>query len=144
MPSFSILALAALALPLAAHAADPHSYAQPDQVRVTHLDLDLAIDFGKKQLQGNATLTLDWKDPHAPALVLDTRDLSIKRISAIDADGKPRMLKFALAPRDKDLGSKLTVVAPRHPPKVRITYATSPQASGLLCTAIALLLGSAR
>jgi leukotriene-A4 hydrolase len=131
MHPFSILALAALALPLVAHAADPHAYAQPDQVRVTHLDLDLAVDFGKKQLQGDATLTLDWKDPKAPQLVLDTRDLNIKRISAIDADGKLSMLKFALAPRDKDLGSKLTIVAPRHPAQVRIAYATSPQASGL-------------
>ena len=131
MHSFSILALVTLVLPLAAHAADRQSYAQPTQVRVSHLDLDLAVDFGKKQLLGDATLTLDWKDPQASQLVLDTRDLSIKRVSALDADGKPSMLKFALAPRDKDRGSKLSIVAPRHPAKVRIVYATSPQASGL-------------
>ena len=131
MHPLSILALAALATPLAAQAADPYSYAQPGQVRVSHLDLELALDFGAKQLRGDATLTLEWKDASASALVLDTRDLAIKTVSALDADGKAMPLEFTVAPRDKELGSKLTVTAPKHPVKVRISYATSPQASGL-------------
>ena len=131
MRPLPLLALATLLLPLAARAADPHSYAQPDAVRVTHLDLDLALDFAAKRLHGAATLTLDWKDANAAALVLDTRDLTITRVSAIAADGRPAMLKFALAPRDRELGSKLTIVAPKHPARIRIAYATSPQASGL-------------
>ena len=125
------LALCALALPLAAQANDPHSYAQPDQVVVTHLDLDLKIDFPHKQLDGVATLKLDWKNPKAPALVLDTRDLTIASIDAVDADGRTRALKYALAPASQELGSKLTIEAPRHPTQVRITYVTSPGASGL-------------
>ncbi|MEO7063587.1 MAG: M1 family metallopeptidase [Dokdonella sp.] len=131
MHPLSLFALAALVTPLAAHAADPHSYAQPDQVLVTHLDLDLTLDFTAQQLRGDATLTLDWKAARASELVLDTRDLTIKRVSALDAEGKAATLNFALAPRDKELGSKLTIIAPQHPAKVRITYATSPKASGL-------------
>jgi aminopeptidase N len=126
-----VLALCALALPLVAQANDPHSYAQPDQVVVTHLDLDLKIDFPHKQLDGVATLKLDWKNPKAPALVLDTRDLTITSIDAVDADGKTQALKYALAPADQELGSKLTIEAPRHPARVQITYRTSPDASGL-------------
>lgn len=126
----SVLVLA-LAFPAAALAADPHSYAQPDAVRVTHLDLDLTLDFGKRELAGEATLKLDWKTPGAGALVLDTRDLKIVRVEALDAGGKASALKFALAPRDKELGAKLTIQAPTHPGSVRIVYATSPEASGL-------------
>ena len=125
------LALGAFVLPLSALAADPHSYAQPDQVRVTHLDLDLAVDFPHKALEGRATLTLDWKNPKAPALVLDTRDLKIARVEGLDAAGRATALKFALAPRDRELGSKLTIQAPAHPARVRIAYATVPAASGL-------------
>ncbi|MFK2877849.1 M1 family metallopeptidase [Rhodanobacter hydrolyticus] len=125
------LAFGALALPLAAHANDPHSYAQPDQVVVTHLDLDLKIDFPHKQLDGVATLKLDWKNPKAPALVLDTRALSIDSVAAVDASGNTQPLKYALAPADQELGSKLTIEAPAHPSQVRITYVTSPEASGL-------------
>jgi aminopeptidase N len=126
-----VLAFGTLMLPLAAHASDPHSYAQPDQVVVTHLDLDLKVDFAHKQLDGVATLKLDWKNPSAPSLVLDTRDLKIASVSAIDAGGKSRALKYALASRDKELGSKLTIATPKHPAQVRIVYTTSPKASGL-------------
>ncbi|MFC5436573.1 M1 family metallopeptidase [Rhodanobacter umsongensis] len=120
-----------LMLPLAAYANDPDSYAQPDQVRVTHLDLDLTIDFPHKQLDGLATLKLDWMNPKAQSLVLDTRDLKIARVEALAADGKATPLSYALAPRDKQLGSKLTIVTPKHPAQVRIVYTTSPEASGL-------------
>lgn len=125
------LAFGTLMLPLAAYAADPHSYAQPDQVVVTHLDLDLKIDFPQRRLDGQATLKLDWKNPKAASLVLDTRDLKIAKIDALAADGKATPLKYILAPRDKELGSKLTIAAPKHPAQVRIVYTTSPDASGL-------------
>ncbi|MEP7185231.1 MAG: M1 family metallopeptidase [Rhodanobacter sp.] len=125
------LVFGTLMLPLAAYASEPNSYAQPDQVVVTHLDLDLVIDFPHKQLDGQATLKLEWKNPSAPCLVLDTRDLKIATIEALSADGKTRPLKYVLAPRDKHLGSKLTIAAPKHPAQVRIVYTTSPKASGL-------------
>ena len=131
MRLLSTLALGAFVLPLAAYAADPHSYAQPDQVRVTHLDLNLTIDFPRKQLDGQATLKLDWRNPQASALVLDTRDLTITRVEALDGAGKATALKYALAPRDKELGAKLTITTPQHPAQVRIAYRTAPAASGL-------------
>lgn len=131
MRPFPALALGAFVLPLAARAADPYSYAQPDQVRVTHLDLDLKLDFPHKELDGQATLTLDWKNPAAQSLVLDTRDLKIAKVEAVAADGKTSPLQYALAPRDKQLGSKLTIQTPQRPHEVRIVYVTSPDASGL-------------
>ena len=120
-----------LLLPWLAHAAEPHSYAQPDQVMVTHLDLNLKLDFPQRELDGQATLKLDWKNPQAPSLVLDTRDLKIAKIEAVGTDGKTTPLKYAIAPRDKQLGSKLTIATPTHPAQVRIVYTTSPDASGL-------------
>ncbi|TAL75879.1 MAG: M1 family peptidase [Rhodanobacter sp.] len=126
-----LLALGAAVLPTVASAGDPNSYAQPDQVVVTHLDLDLAINFPHRQLDGVATLKLDWKNPAAPALVLDTRDLTIAAVDAVAANGKTQALKYALAPVDKTLGAKLTIATPTHPASVRITYRTSPEASGL-------------
>src|SRR4051812_26167770 len=62
----------------AAH--DEHSYAEPGKVKTSSLALDLAIDFDKKQIGGTATYTLDWIDPKATALVLDTRDLTIEKV----------------------------------------------------------------
>lgn len=131
MRLFPVLILGAALLPLSARAGDPHSYAQPDIVTVTHVDLDLAIDFEHRKLRGSATLDLKWADGDATDLLLDTRDLAIDRVEALDADGKPSALKFSLAAADKELGSKLTIAAPKHPAKVRIAYATAPEASGL-------------
>ena len=125
------LALTALLLPLTAHAGDPHSYAQPDKVVVTHLDLDLKMDFAHRQLSGDATLTLHWKDPKARNLVLDTSKLHIASVEAVAEDGQTRALSFTLAQPQKAMGRKLTIVAPKHPAMVRIAYSTSPEAGGL-------------
>jgi len=118
-------------LPLAAFAADPHSYAQPDQVVVSHIDLVLAVNFDKKQLAGTATLALDWKNASAKQLVLDSEGLHISAIDAIGKDGKTVPLKYALAKPVADMGSKLVIDTPTRPAQVRIDYATSPDASGL-------------
>ncbi len=110
---------------------DEHSYAQPDQVKTADLALELAVSFEQKQIAGSATYTLDWLDPKATQLVLDTRDLSIEKIVGERADGKWEDLKYALAPVDKTLGSKLTIDTPSRHKRVRVTYKTSPNASGL-------------
>ena len=110
---------------------DEHSYAEPAKVVIDHLALDLKLDFDAKTLSGSATYTLDWKDGAATALVLDTRDLTIQKAEAAEGDDVWRALKFELEPADDILGSKLTIQTPKRPKLVRVTYVTSPQASGL-------------
>jgi aminopeptidase N len=64
--------------------------------------------------------------------VLDTRDLTISKAEGLGADGQWAPLQFALAPTaDKVLGTKLTIETPNRPKQVRVTYTTSPNASGL-------------
>lgn len=131
----ALLTVVAMLLPLSAAAADPHSYAAPDQVRVTHVDLDATLDFDAHQLIGTATLQLDWKDRQARELTLDTRDLTIEAVSlAGDSnpdDEPPAALKHELAARHASLGSKLTIQTPGQPTAISIRYRTSPAASGL-------------
>nr|MBP6439326.1 aminopeptidase [Thermomonas sp.] len=88
---------------------DEHSYAEPDKVRTTDLALDLAVDFGTKTLTGTATYSLAWLDKDAAQLVLDTRDISIRKAEGLSAEGQWSELKFALADEDPILGSKLTI-----------------------------------
>ncbi len=110
---------------------DEHSYAQPEKVQTQDVALDLAVNFDKKILTGTATLGLQWLDKSATELTLDTRDLDIQKVEAEGANGSWEPLKFKLDAADKILGSKLTIETPNRPAKVRITYATSPNASGL-------------
>jgi len=110
---------------------DESSYAEPDKVVIKDLGLDLKLDFDSRQIGGTATYTLEWKDKAAKQLVQDTRELTIEKVEAVAADGSAAPLQFALAPADKVFGSKLTIEAPAQSGKVRVTYHTSPTASGL-------------
>ncbi len=115
---------------------DESSYAEPDRVRITHLGLDLTVDFSAKQLSGTATLDMGWHDDTANTLILDTRELAISKIEGGDGTGDWKPLTFELAKADAILGSKLTIHMPTADKsgqvrQVRITYATSPTASGL-------------
>jgi len=110
---------------------DEHSYAEPGKVKTSDLALELALDFANKQIGGSATYTLDWLDPAATQLALDTRELTIEKVVGERADGKWTDLTYALAPSDKILGSKLTIDTPERNQRVRVTYKTAPTASGL-------------
>ena len=110
---------------------DVHSYAQPDKVVIRDIGLDLKVDFEAKQLQGRADLALEWIDPAARELVLDTRDLTIERVSGKGEDGRWFKLDHVVGETDAHLGQKLTITLRRPYENVRIRYRTSPQASGL-------------
>ncbi|WP_213603290.1 M1 family metallopeptidase [Pseudoxanthomonas japonensis] len=115
---------------------DEHSYAEPRKVAIDDLALDIAVDFDSKTIGGTATYTLDWKDKAATQLVLDTRDLAIEKVEGLRQAQADRAeewapLQYALAAKDAVLGSKLTIETPARNAKVRVTYKSSPEASGL-------------
>jgi leukotriene-A4 hydrolase len=110
---------------------EPHSYANPQQLRVTHLALDLSVDFKRKQLSGSAELQIEHVDPAARELLLDTRDLQISRVET-SGDGKAwKPAAFRLGERDRVLGSRLAIELPADAQNVRVHYKTVPSASGL-------------
>jgi leukotriene-A4 hydrolase len=115
----------------AAFALDPLSYANYDQVKTRALHLDLKADFAKKTLAGHAELTLDWLDKNARRLDLDTRELTISKIEAIDARGRWSPVKYTQGKFDEEKGQALHIALPRQAPKVRIYYRTAPTASAL-------------
>lgn len=50
---------------------DPTSFSNPDEVAVTHIDLDLAIDFEKRTLAGVVNLSLTKLKPDVDIVVSD-------------------------------------------------------------------------
>ena len=133
-----ILALLCLAtaLPVAAAASDPHSYAEPGKFLVRHVALDLRADFGEHRLEGTAELTVEQLDPNADRLTLDTRDLEIRTVHLVEAAGREKVLAFELAAPDPVLGSKLTIrfahcCAATSDMRIRIAYRTASDASAL-------------
>jgi leukotriene-A4 hydrolase len=111
---------------------DTKSHADPLSFVTRSFDLDLEVDFDRRQLRGTATLELDGVDPDSRELVLDTRDLWIDSVRTAPAGSDDfRKTRFTLDRRDDELGSALRVAMPRDAVRVRIAYATTPQASGL-------------
>ncbi len=115
---------AALAAPRLVLPHDVHSNANPAEARVTDVALDLTADFDAKQLHGTATLTID-RAPDAQEIVLDTRDLTIEQVTAMD--GEP--LPFELGASDPHLGQPLTVTLPESGDRIVVHYRTAPDAA---------------
>ena len=100
---------------------DEHSYAEPTQVVIKDIALDLTLDFDKKVISGTANLKLEWLKPQHKKLVLDTRDLNIEKIEGTTGRMAWQPLKYSLAPRDAIFGSKLTIEMPQAYGNVSIT-----------------------
>jgi len=123
---------------------DPHSVARPAEVRVWHFGLDVDVDFAARTLAGTITLAVQRDDPRAP-LRLDTRALLIERVEVATApaplrredvvlagfDAPWRAATWQLGAVDRHLGAGLQVELEPGVDLVRITYRTSPEASGL-------------
>ncbi len=109
---------------------DPFTNANYNEVIVTHVALDLDVLFDEKVLDGMAILDLDYKDPEATRLVLDTNDLDINSVEARN-NGSWSEAEYALGADDTVKGAALTIELPDRPTQVRIVYRTSPAAEGL-------------
>ena len=107
---------------------DPHSFARPDEVAVTHLDLDLSVDFAARRLAGTAKLTIERRNPGAEELVLDTSGLEIV---AVRFDLDPESVPYRVSDELPHLGRSLTVPLGPETKVVQIEYRTRPEASAL-------------
>lgn len=106
---------------------DVHSCARPAEVRTTHLDLVLELDFAVHVVRGTATHRLQRTDRTAP-LRLDTDGLEIRRV----ADQHDRALSWQLDDVDDPvLGRGLTVLLRDDTERVAVQYASSPDAEAM-------------
>jgi leukotriene-A4 hydrolase len=105
---------------------DIHSFARPDEVAVTHLALNLTVDFDRQQLAGSATLHIENRG-NSRELLLDTNGLTISRIT-LDS-GKE--VQFQLGDAVKYLGRSLTVSIEASTKSLKIEYTTSPGAAAV-------------
>jgi aminopeptidase N len=105
---------------------DIFSHAQPDKVVVTHVGLDLTLDFAGERARGSATLQLDRRDAAAP-LILDSRGLVIRRVTS--PGGHP--LQWREGAADEKVGAPVEVTLPAGVERVVVEYESAPDADAL-------------
>ena len=106
---------------------DSHSFARPEQAVVRHVDLDLTVLFGARQLRGTAKLKVEGPGD----LTLDTRDLLIDRVETWSEKDGWTETPFLLGPSNLVLGTPLKITRAPDQTTVRVTYRTSEGAKAL-------------
>jgi leukotriene-A4 hydrolase len=106
-------------------AVENHSYAHSDVV-VTHLDLDIVVDFDKQRISGSVGLAIAHQSP-SRKLYLDTQDLDIEKVTLDDGE----KTSFVLGAEDSVLGRPLIVDITPETRIVRVYYRTGSGARGL-------------
>ena len=104
-----------------------HSFARPNVV-VTHLDLDLTVDFESQRLVGQVALHLENR-VEATELLLDTSALKIHRVTLGETDLETT---FEVGDSVAFIGRPLIIDIRPDTRRVNVYYETTPQAAGIL------------
>ena len=109
---------------------DYHSFANTNDYRTTHIELDITVDFERKVLVSQARLQLERLNQDNNPLVLDTRDLAIESVRAGHDDALADV-PYSMGEDSDDLGAPLIVEMPADATSVVIRYETAPDALAL-------------
>src|SRR5690606_25987139 len=103
---------------------DPWTFARPEVARVTHVALDLTLDFAGQAVGGTATLDVQAQ-PGAREVVLDSQGLRIASVT----DEAGRALPFAVGEAVEGKGAPVTITL-NGARRLVIAY-TAPEAEAL-------------
>lgn len=106
--------------------AHSQSFARPNEVITTHLDLDLRVDFERQQLTGTAAFDLENKSG-ADLLYLDTFGLEIRRVVLDDGTDT----SFTLGDSVPLLGRPLRIAIGPGTRRITVHYETTANARAL-------------
>jgi leukotriene-A4 hydrolase len=106
---------------------DPHSFAAPEAAVVTHLDLDIKVDFALQQISGKASWQIDNKT-RGNEIIFDDSGLFITKITL---DQEETETTYSLKKHVKFLGQALHVAIKPETKIVHIYYSSGKDASAL-------------
>jgi len=103
---------------------DHHSYAQPNKAVITHLNMDVTVDFSDKTISGKASYNII--NNAANEIILDTKFLEIENVTAdgVDTD-------FSVGEFDQTLGSPLKISIKNETKVITVYYKTTNKTEAL-------------
>ncbi len=124
-PREGMASQAAAPLLTTAEAQDDYTFSEAESARVTHVALDLDLDFATQTVGGTATLDIAAA-PGAEEIVLDSDGLRIDRITGPGGTALP----FAVGDTVEGKGEPITVQI-GHLRQITIAYRAAPEADAL-------------
>lgn len=110
---------------------DHHSFGNPNEIAVTHLDLVMNVDFDERMLKGKATFKLERNAGNT--LKLDVRDLDIRAVhQGTSIEGREHAEAEFKIKEGNEHGDILEIQLNDSVETVTIGYRTSPDAAALL------------
>ncbi|MCH8903135.1 MAG: M1 family metallopeptidase [Bacteroidetes bacterium] len=106
-----------------------HSYSKPEEVIVTHLDLDIEVDFENKMITGKASYQIDNKSGSIE-MYLDIRQMEIEKVT-LGEDETETAFAVGPEPDSEYLGRPLKIAIDADTKQVNIYYSTKPEAAAL-------------
>jgi leukotriene-A4 hydrolase len=107
-----------------------YSYAKPAEVVVTHMDLDLDVDFEHRVIAGTAAFHLDNKTK-ANVVHFDTWALVIRDVVLEDDEGREKEGRFVIGDSLELIGRPLSVIIEPNTRRVTVKYRTTTAARGV-------------
>lgn len=105
---------------------DAHSFSEPQNAVIKHLNWSATVNFDSQQIEGIATYDIEVS-PGVSKIILDTKN--DMEIISVTADGKET--EFEVGKFVAYLGNPLTVKITDQTKQISITYKTSPNAAAL-------------
>ncbi|MGV3695600.1 leukotriene A4 hydrolase C-terminal domain-containing protein [Flavobacterium sp.] len=106
---------------------DPHSFSNPAEAIVKHLDLDIKVDFDTQSISGKASWTIE-NISKGTEIVFDENTLNITKVTLGDEE---RETQFKLGKEVEFHGKPLHVTIEPNTNKVNIYYSTSKESVAL-------------
>ena len=106
---------------------DPHSYANPHEAVVKHLDWKAEVDFERKVILATATYTIE-NIKGVDTIYLDSRNLLIKEVGRDDYEGS---LGYQTYNKSDFLGTQIAVPITENTKTISIAYETTEGADAL-------------
>ncbi|GAA3637852.1 M1 family metallopeptidase [Flavivirga jejuensis] len=103
---------------------EPHSFSQPNDAAITHLDLDINVDFDNEIIHGKASYLI--KNNEASQIILDAKFLTIDKVQA---DGKDTT--FTLGDFNEQLGNPLKIDIKQNTKRITVFYKTTHKTEAL-------------
>jgi len=116
--------------PIAPPTVQNYSYSRPDEVAVSHLDLDLNLDFEHHVISGVASFLLENK-AKAKVVHFDTWALVIDGVVLEDDEGREIPAHFVVGDSLALVGRPLSVAIVPNTKKVTVRYRTTAGADGV-------------